>query len=135
LLISRSGINNWSISYKDQVSFFESSDDIFERIKFLFNNLSTDYLSSFILDNAERAISISVSKVTSADRLDSLLDALDKMISIKEYSISSYKEGEISFSCIIFGTENQFIESVKTHKDFLLEDSSAGLIQASLNFL
>ena len=133
VLISRSGINNWSISYKDQVSFFESSDDIFERIKFLFNNLSTDYLSSFILDNAERTISISVSKVTSADKLDSLLDALDKMISIKEYSISSYKDSEISFSCIIYGTEDQFIESVKTHKDFLLEDFSAGLIQASLN--
>ena len=74
-----------------------------------------------------------VTKVTSAEHLDNLLDALDKMISIKEYSISSYKEGEISFSCIIFGTENQFIESVKTHKDFLLEDFSAGLIQASLN--
>ena len=34
LIISRSGINNWSISYKDQISFFENIDEILGSIDF-----------------------------------------------------------------------------------------------------
>ena len=74
-----------------------------------------------------------VTEVSSADKLDNLLDILDKMISIKEYSITSFKQNEISFSLKIFGTEDQFIQTVKTHKDFLLEEYSTELIQASLS--
>ena len=133
LIISRSGINNWSISYKDQISFFENIDDVTERIRFLFQNLSIDYLSDFILDNSERRLMMKVTKVSSAEHLDNLLDALDKMISIKEYSIKSFQQNEISFSLIIFGTEDQFKKSVQTHKDFSIESTSAELIQASLN--
>ena len=77
LIISRSGINNWSISYKDQISFFENIDDVTERIRFLFQNLSIDYLSDFILDNSERRLMMKVTKVSSAEHLDNLLDALD----------------------------------------------------------
>ena len=40
LIISRSGIHNWSISYKDQISFFENIDDVTRRVRFLFENLS-----------------------------------------------------------------------------------------------
>ena len=87
LIISRSGINNWSISYKDQISFFENIDEIIERIRFLFENLSIDYLGDFVLDNSERKLMMTVTKVSSAEHLDNLLEALDKMISIKEYSI------------------------------------------------
>ena len=133
LIISRSGINNWSISYKDQISFFENIDDVTERIRFLFQNLSIDYLSDFILDNSERRLMMKVTKVSSAEHLDNLLDALDKMISIKEYSIKSFQQNEISFSLTIFGTEDQFKKSVQTHKDFSLESSATKLIQASLN--
>ena len=133
LIISRSGINNWSISYKDQISFFENIDDVTERIRFLFQNLSIDYLSDFILDNSERKLMMKVTKVSSAEHLDNLLDALDKMISIKEYSIKSFQQNEISFSLTIFGTEDQFKKSVQTHKDFSLESSTTKLIQASLN--
>ena len=115
LIISRSGINNWSISYKDQISFFENIDDVTERIRFLFQNLSIDYLSDFILDNSERRLMMKVTKVYSAEHLDNLLDALDKMISIKEYSIKSFQQNEISFSLTIFGTEDQFKKSVQTH--------------------
>ena len=132
LLISRSGINNWSMSYKNQVSFFDNTDDIIERIKFLFNNLSTDYLGNFILDNSERTIKMRVAEVSSSEQLDNLLDALNKMISIKEYTITTYKQNEISFTLTIFGTEDQFIKSVKTHKDFLFKASSTSLIEASL---
>ena len=132
LLISRSGINNWSMSYKNQVSFFDNTDDIIERIKFLFNNLSTDYLGNFILDNSERTIKMRVAEVSSSEQLDNLLDALDKMISIKEYTITTFKQNEISFTLKIFGTEDQFIKSVKTHKDFLFKASSTSLIEASL---
>ena len=133
LIISRSGINNWSISYKDQVSFFENIDDVTGRIRFLFQNLSIDYLSDFILDNSERKLMMKVTKVSSAEHLDNLLDALDKMISIKEYSIKSFQQNEISFSLTIFGTEDQFKLSVQAHKDFSIESIATGLIQASLN--
>ena len=133
LTISRSGINNWSISYKDQISFFENIDDVTERIRFLFQNLSIDYLSDFILDNSERRLMMKVTKVSSAEHLDNLLDALDKMISIKEYSIKSFQRNEISFSLTIFGTEDQFKKSVQTHKDFSIESTATELIQASLN--
>ena len=133
LIISRSGINNWSISYKDQISFFENIDDVSGRIRFLFENLSIDYLSDFVLDNSERKLMMKVTKVSSAEHLDNLLDALDKMISIKEYSIKSFHQNEISFSLTIFGTEDQFKKSVQTHKDFSLESSATELIQASLN--
>ena len=133
LIISRSGINNWSISYKDQISFFKNIDDVTERIRFLFQNLSIDYLSDFILDNSERRLMMKVTKVSSAEHLDNLLDALDKMISIKEYSIKSFQENEISFSLTIFGTEDQFKKSVQTHKDFSIESTATELIQASLN--
>ena len=133
LIISRSGINNWSISYKDQISFFENIDDVTERIRFLFQNLSIDYLSDFILDNSERRLMMKVTKVSSAEHLDNLLDALDKMISIKEYSIKSFQQNEISFSLTIFGTEGQFKQSVQAHKDFSIESTSTELIQASLN--
>ena len=133
LIISRSGINNWSISYKDQISFFENIDDVTERIRFLFQNLSMDYLSDFILDNSERRLMMKVTKVSSAEHLDNLLDALDKMISIKEYSIKSFQQNEISFSLTIFGTEDQFKKSVQTHKDFSIESTATELIQASLN--
>ena len=132
LLISRSGINNWSMSYKNQVSFFDNTDDIIERIKFLFNNLSTDYLGNFILDNSERTIKMRVAEVSSSEQLDNLLDALNKMISIKEYTITTYKQNEISFTLTIFGTEDQFIKSVKTHKDFLFKASSTSMTEASL---
>ena len=131
-LISRSGINNWSMSYKNQVSFFDNTDDIIERIKFLFNNLSTDYLGNFILDNSERTIKMRVAEVSSSEQLDNLLDALNKMISIKEYTITTYKQNEISFTLTIFGTEDQFIKSVKTHKDFLFKAASTSMIEASL---
>ena len=133
LIISRSGINNWSISYKDQISFFENIDDVTERIRFLFQNLSIDYLSDFVLDNSERKLVMKVTKVSSAEHLDNLLDALDKMISIKEYSIKSFQQNEISFSLTIFGTEDQFKKSVQTHKDFSIESTATELIQASLN--
>ena len=133
LVISRSGINNWSISYKDQVSFFENIDDVTERIRFLFQNLSIDYLSDFILDNSERKLMMKVTKVSSAEHLDNLLDALDKIISIKEYSIKSFQQNEISFSLTIFGTEDQFKKSVQTHKDFSIESTATEIIQASLN--
>ena len=133
LIISRSGINNWSISYKDQISFFENINDVTERIRFLFQNLSIDYLSDFVLDNSERRLMMKVTKVSSAEHLDNLLDALDKMISIKEYSIKSFQQNEISFSLTIFGTEDQFKKSVQTHKDFSIESTATELIQASLN--
>ena len=133
LIISRSGINNWSISYKDQISFFENIDEISGRIRFLFENLSIDYLSDFVLDNSERKLMMTVTKVSSAEHLDNLLDALDKMISIKEYSIKSFQQNEISFSLTIFGTEDQFKKSVQTHKDFSIESTATELIQASLN--
>ena len=133
LIISRSGINNWSISYKDQISFFENIDEISGSIRFLFQNLSIDYLSDFILDNSERRLMMKVTKVSSAEHLDNLLDALDKMISIKEYSIKSFQQNEISFSLTIFGTEDQFKKSVQTHKDFSIESTATELIQASLN--
>ena len=133
LTISRSGINNWSISYKDQISFFENIDEITERIRLLFENLSIDYLSDFVLDNSERNLMMTVTKVSSAEHLDNLLEALDKMISIKEYSIKSFQQNEISFSLTIFGTEDQFKKSVQTHKDFSIESTATGIIQASLN--
>ena len=135
LIISRSGINNWSISYKDQISFFENIDDVTERIRFLFQNLSIDYLSDFILDNSERRLIMKVTKVSSAEHLDNLLDALDEMISVKEYSITAFKKDQISIALKIFGTEEQFIKSVQNHKDFLLESSTNDLIEASLNSL
>ena len=65
--------------------------------------------------------------------LKSMIDGLDKMISIKEYSIKSFQQNEISFSLIIFGTEDQFKKSVQTHKDFSIERTATGLIHASLN--
>ena len=133
LNISRSGINNWSISYKDQISFFENIDEIIERIRFLFENLSIDYLSDFVLDNSERKLMMTVTKVSSAEHLDNLLEALDKMISIKEYSIKSFQKNEISFSLAIFGTEDQFRKTVQTHKDFSIESTATETIQASLN--
>ena len=133
LIISRSGINNWSISYKDQISFFENIDEIIERIRFLFENLSIDYLSDFVLDNSERKLMMTVTKVSSAEHLDNLLEALDKMISIKEYSIKSFQQNEISFSLTIFGTEDQFKNSVQAHKDFSIESTATEIIQASLN--
>ena len=135
LIISRSGIHNWSISYKDQISFFENIDDVTRRVRFLFENLSIDYLSDFVLDNSERKLMMRVTKVSSAEHLDNLLDALDKMISIKEYSIKSFQQNEISFSLTIFGTEEQFKNSVQTHKDLSIESTSTELIQASLNSL
>ena len=133
LIISRSGINNWSISYKDQISFFENIDEIIERIRFLFENLSIDYLSDFVLDKSDRKMMMTVTKVSSAEHLDNLLEALDKMISIKEYSIKSFQQNEISFSLTIFGTEDQFKKSVQTHKDFSIESTATEIIQASLN--
>ena len=133
LIISRSGINNWSISYKDQISFFENIDEISGSVRFLFENLSIDYLSDFVLDNSERKLLMTVTKVSSAEHLDNLLEALDKMISIKEYSIKSFQQNEISFSLTIFGTEDQFKKSVQTHKDFSIESTAIEIIQASLN--
>ena len=133
LIISRSGINNWSISYKDQISFFENIDEISGSIRFLFENLSIDYLSDFVLDNSERKLMMTVTKVSSAEHLDNLLETLDKMISIKEYSIKSFQQNEISFSLTIFGTEDQFKKSVQTHKDFSIERTATKLIEASLN--
>ena len=133
LIISRSGINNWSISYKDQISFFENIDEISGSIRFLFENLSTDYLSDFVLDNSERKLMMMVTKVSSAEHLDNLLEALNKMISIKEYSIKSFQHNEISFSLTIFGTEDQFKNSVQAHKDFSIESTASEIIQASLN--
>ena len=133
LNISRSGINNWSISYKDQISFFENIDEIIERIRSLFENLSIDYLSDFVLDKSERKMMMTVTKVSSAEHLDNLLEALDKMISIKEYSIKSFQKNEISFSLTIFGTEDQFRKTVQTHKDFSIESTATETIQASLN--
>ena len=133
LIISRSGINNWSISYKDQISFFENIDEISGSIRFLFENLSTDYLSDFVLDNSERNLMMTVTKVSSAEHLDNLLEALNKMISIKEYSIKSFQQNEISFSLTIFGTEDQFKNSVQAHKDFSIESTATEIIQASLN--
>ena len=133
LIISRSGINNWSISYKDQISFFENIDEISGSIRFLFENLSIDYLSEFVLDNSERKLMMMVTKVSSAEHLDNLLEALDKMISIKEYSIKSFQHNEISFSLTIFGTEDQFKNSVQAHKDFSIESTASEIIQASLN--
>ena len=133
LIISRSGINNWSISYKDQISFFENIDEISGSIRFLFENLSIDYLSDFVLDNSERKLMMMVTKVSSAEHLDNLLKALDKMISIKEYSIKSFQHNEISFSLTIFGTEDQFKNSVQAHKDFSIESTATEIIQASLN--
>ena len=133
LIISRSGINNWSISYKDQISFFENIDGVTGRIRSLFENLSIDYLNDFVLDNSEKKLTMKVAKVSSAEHLDNLLDALDKMISIKEYSIKSFQQNEISFSLTIFGTEDQFKKSVQTHKDFSIESTVTELIQASLN--
>ena len=133
LIISRSGINNWSISYKDQISFFENIDEISGRIRFLFENLSIDYLSDFVLDKSERKMMMTVTKVSSAEHLDNLLEALDKMISIKEYSIKSFQKNEISFSLTIFGTEDQFRKTVQTHKDFSIESTATETIQASLN--
>ena len=133
LIISRSGINNWSISYKDQISFFENIDEISGSIRFLFENLSIDYLSDFVLDNSERKLMMMVTKVSSAEHLDNLLEALDKMISIKEYSIKSFQHNEISFSLTIFGTEDQFKNSVQAHKDFSIESTATEIIQASLN--
>ena len=76
---------------------------------------------------------MTVTKVSSAEHLDILLEALDKMISIKEYSIKSFQQNEISFSLTIFGTEDQFKKSVQTHKDFSIESTATELIQASLN--
>jgi hypothetical protein len=96
-IISRSGINNWSISYKDQISFFKNTDEIIGEIRLLFEDLSTDYLSNFILDSSERKLMMKVTKVSSVEHLDNLLDALDKMISIKEYTIKSFHQNEISF--------------------------------------
>lgn len=133
LIISRSGINNWSISYKDQISFFENIDEISGSIRFLFENLSIDYLSDFVLDKSERKMMMTVTKVSSAEHLDNLLEALDKMISIKEYSIKSFQQNEISFSLTIFGTEDQFKNSVQAHKDFSIESTASEIIQASLN--
>ena len=133
LIISRSGINNWSISYKDQILFFENIDEISGSIRFLFENLSIDYLSDFVLDNSERKLMMMVTKVSSAEHLDNLLEALDKMISIKEYSIKSFQHNEISFSLTIFGTEDQFKNSVQAHKDFSIESTASEIIQASLN--
>ena len=133
LNISRSGINNWSISYKDQISFFENIDEISGSIRFLFENLSIDYLSEFVLDNSERKLMMMVTKVSSAEHLDNLLEALNKMISIKEYSIKSFQHNEISFSLTIFGTEDQFKNSVQAHKDFSIESTASEIIQASLN--
>ena len=133
LIISRSGINNWSISYKDQISFFENIDEITGRIRFLFENLSINYLSDFVLDNSERKLMMTVTKVSSAEHLDNLLEALDEMISIKEYSIKSFQQNEISFSLTIFGTEDQFKNSVQAHKDFSIESTASEIIQASLN--
>ena len=133
LNISRSGINNWSISYKDQISFFENIDEISGSIRFLFENLSTDYLSDFVLDKSERKMMMTVTKVSSAEHLDNLLEALDKMISIKEYSIKLFQKNEISFSLTIFGTEDQFRKTVQTHKDFSIESTATETIQASLN--
>ena len=133
MLITRSGINYWSMSYKDEISFFDNADDMVERIKLLFNDLSTDYLRNFILDNSARTIKMKVDKVYTEEQFENLLFILDKMISIKEYSIRSFKHNEISFSLTIFGTEDQFIKSVKTHKDLLYENSSKNFIEASLN--
>ena len=76
---------------------------------------------------------ITVTKVSSAEHLDNLLEALDKMISIKEYSIKSFQKNEISFSLTIFGTEDQFRKTVQTHKDFSIESTATETIQASLN--
>ena len=133
LIILRSGINNWAINYKDQISFFKDTDDIIGRIRLLFENLSADYLSNFVLNNSDRKLIMRVAKVSSAEDLDKLLDALDKMISIKEYSIKSFKQNEISFSLTIFGTEDQFKKSLQAHKDFSLEGTTTELIQTSFN--
>lgn len=135
LFISRSGINNWSLIYKDETSFFKSIDEMINSISLLFNELATNYLSDFILEPSETSIVLKINKVKSVDNVDSLLDALDKMISVKEYSITAFKKDQISIALKIFGTEEQFIKSVQNHKDFILEVSTNDLIEASLNTL
>jgi hypothetical protein len=135
LFISRSGINNWSLTYKDKTSLFESIDEMIISIRLLFDRLATSYLSDFILEATERSMVLKVNKVKSVDNVDSLLDALDEMISIKEYSITAFKKDQISIALKIFGTEEQFIKSVQNHKDFILELSTNDLIEASLNSL
>ena len=133
MIIARSGINNWTFGYRDKILFFEDTEEIIERIRLLFESLSTDYLRSYVLENSERRLIMKVTKVSSVEHLDNLLDALDKIISIKEYSIKSFKQNEISFNLTIFGTADQFVQSVQTHKDFSLEVTTTELIQASLN--
>ena len=135
MFISRSGINNWSLIYKDETSFFKSIDEMINSISLLFNELATNYLSDFILESSETSIVLKINKVKSVDNVDSLLDALDKMISVKEYSITAFKKDQISIALKIFGTEEQFIKSVQNHKDFILEVSTNDLIEASLNTL
>ncbi len=135
LSISRSGINNWSLTYKDKTSLFESIDEMLKSIRLLFNRLATNYLNDFILEATERSIVLKVNKVKSVDNVDSLLDALDEMISVKEYSITAFKKDQISIALKIFGTEEQFVNSVQNHKDFILELSTNDLIEASLNSL
>ena len=104
-------------------------------ISLLFNELATNYLSDFILESSETSIVLKINKVKSVDNVDSLLDALDKMISVKEYSITAFKKDQISIALKIFGTEVQYIKSVQNHKDFILEVSTNDLIEASLNTL
>jgi hypothetical protein len=130
--ILRLGINSWSMKYGNEVLFFEDEDQMFEEIKEIFNEESFIYLSNFVLDRLEEEIIIKFSKVTSVEMIDKLLEILDQMISIKRYSITSFKNDEISFILEIFGTQDQFIESVKSHKDLTLDKSSKDLIEASL---
>ena len=120
------------MKYGNEVLFFENEDQMFKEIKEIFNEQSFIYLSNFVLDRLEEEIIIKFSKVTSVEMIDKLLEILDQMISIKRYSITSFKNDEISFILEIFGTQDQFIESVKSHKDLTLDKSSKDLIEASL---
>ena len=105
---------------------------MFKEIREIFNEESFIYLSNFVLDRLEEEIIIKFSRVNSVEMIDKLLEILDQMISIKRYSITSFENDEISFILEIFGTQDQFIESVKSHKDLMLDKSSKDLIEASL---
>ena len=130
--IIRLDINSWSISYDDKVLFFDGLEKIIEYIESVFYEKASLYLSDFILDSLEEEIVMRVSEINSTEKLDNLLDVLDKMISIKSYGIASYEDNEISLILKIFGTQDQFIQTVKTHKDLVLEKSREGLIETSL---
>ena len=131
--ILRSELNRWSMSYENQTLFFNNTNEIIKAINEIFNEKSSEYLSNFVLNSFEQEVIMKINKVSSAEKVDKLFDILDKMISIKNYNIKSFEKDEILLFLEVFGTEDQFIESVKTHKNFLLQKSAKVAIFASLN--